>query len=106
MEALPQHAQTGFRDEYISHFWEDPSGAPVTVSRFGAGKQGSSTSMHGRSIPTYAEGLALGLKPKFTNPIDMTLHYGNSISKYIGSMEILKAENKGKSNRRVYFRLK
>jgi hypothetical protein len=92
LEALPSTAQAQFIDEYYPHHWQDPKGANQFAQNFGrrgSGKQGSSASLHARTIPTIADGIKAGLKPVTTDPIETTMRYVASMDKFIASVEVL-----------------
>lgn len=88
LQALPEYAQRQFLEDYFPHFWTDPAAATNAV-RSGAIKQGSGASLKQRTVPTMQEGIANGLTPLTTNPIEATLRYVTSMDKFIASQEIL-----------------
>lgn len=98
LQALPSTAQAQFIADYFPHFWKDPAkaGQAVQQSTGGFGKQGSGASLKKREIPTYADGIAMGLEPLYTNPLEGTLRYIASMDKFIAATEVLDtAKNAG-----------
>lgn len=83
-----------FIKDYFPHIWEDPDRA-ATAFEASAGEQakiaaggkrpmeGSKAFLKERTIPTTAEGLALGLKPVSTNPVDLTLLKLREMQRYL-----------------------
>jgi hypothetical protein len=88
---LPKTAQMDFVENYLPHMWKDPGQAQQAFRNFaiGTGKQGSAASLKKRTVPTYAEGLAMGLQPATNDPIEMTLRYTRSMDNFIASQEAL-----------------
>ena len=90
--ALPSKAQAEFIDEYFPHFWKDPTGAQQFVKNWGGqGKQGSGASLRKRTVPTIADGIAAGLQPLTTDPIEATMRYVTSMDRFIASTSVLDA---------------
>lgn len=83
-----------FIKDYFPHIWEDPERA-ATAFEASASEQakitaGSKRPMEGaksflkqRTIPTTAEGIALGLKPVSSNPVDLTLLKLREMQRYL-----------------------
>jgi hypothetical protein len=106
IEAMPGKEQMDFVEDYYPHHWQDPKSASAVVNEFrgAGGKQGSGASLKKRSIPTIADGIAAGLKPLTTDPIEATMRYVSSMDKFIASQGVLDA---AKANGTVrYFRPK
>lgn len=91
LQTLPKHAQMAFVEDYFPHFWKDPNAAANTVRTGGFSKQGSGASLKERTVPTIADGIAQGLEPLTTNPIDATMRYVTSMDKFIASERMLQA---------------
>lgn len=88
LQALPSHAQMDFVENYYPHMWKDPNAAKGVVKEHytgGAAKQGSGASLKKREIPTVADGLAKGLEPLTSDPIETTMRYLSSINRFIAS---------------------
>jgi hypothetical protein len=92
LQALPSTQKMSFIEDYFPHMWQDPNAAAAFANNFGgAGKQGSSASLKARSVPTIADGIAAGLKPVTTDPIEATMRYVRSMDNFIASTEVLDA---------------
>lgn len=92
--ALPSKQQAEFIDDYYPHFWKDPRAATSFVEDFkggGASKQGSGASLKKRTVPTMADGIAAGLQPLTTDPIEATMRYVSSMDRFIASTSVLDA---------------
>lgn len=88
--ALPSKAQAEFVEDYYPHFWKDPNAANQFVQKWGAAaKQGSGASLRKRTVPTIADGIAAGLVPATTDPIEATIRYVTSMDRFIASTEVL-----------------
>ena len=91
IQALPSKAQTDFIEDYFPHFWKDPQQAQQFVNQFhgGVGGQGSGASLRKRTVPTIADGIAAGLQPAVTDPVEATMRYVTSMDKFIASTKVL-----------------
>lgn len=93
IRALPAQAQRAFIDDYVSHQWKDPAAARQAFSTTGAGGyakwQGSGRNLKQRVIPTYADGIAMGLEPLHSNIIDGEMAYLANIDRFIATNRIL-----------------
>jgi hypothetical protein len=91
LQSLPETSGMAFIDDYFPHMWQDPGAATTFAEQFkgGAGKQGSGASLHKRTIPTIADGIAAGLKPISTDPIEMATRYVTSMDRFIASQSSL-----------------
>lgn len=91
LQSLPETSNMAFIDDYFPHMWQDPGAATTFAEQFkgGAGKQGSGASLHKRTIPTIADGIAAGLKPISTDPIEMAMRYVTSMDRFIASTSSL-----------------
>ena len=75
----------GFIEDYYRHLWLRPG----AVSRFfGSGRQGDPSSWNQRRIPTFGDGLEMGLTPRLPNPIDNMIHYMAGMRDYIAAERI------------------
>lgn len=78
-----------FIDDYFPHIWKDPerAGDAFRVAQAQAGSkrpmEGSKSFLKERTIPTTAEGVALGLEPVSLNPVDLTLLKLREMQRYI-----------------------
>lgn len=91
LEAMPKHDQMTFVEEYLPHMWKDPNAAQQAFTQRGggAGKQGSGASLRKRDVPTYAEGIAMGLEPLTKDPIELAMRYVSSMDRFIASENTL-----------------
>lgn len=91
-EAQGLHSMTSYYDDYFRHMWKDPRAVDKAFG--GAGRLGSGQSFKSRSIPTIADGLAMGLEPRILHPLELTMMDAAGKIKYLHSLRILKeAEN-------------
>ncbi|MDE2471863.1 MAG: hypothetical protein KGL35_24845 [Bradyrhizobium sp.] len=92
IQNLPAHQQQAFIDDYFPHFWKDPGKATQAVQQAGGmAKQGSGASLKQRSVPTIADGIAMGLEPVTTNPLEATMRYVTSMDRFIAAEEVMQA---------------
>ena len=93
LQNMPATAQAQFIDDYFPHFWKDPTKASSASRDFGGGvgKQGSAASLNKRTVPTIADGIAMGLEPMTTNPMEAAMQYVRSMDHFIASQEVLDA---------------
>ena len=72
-------------EDYFPHIWKDPEEAADAFmkARGKAPMLGSRSFLKERTIPTIAEGIALGLEPASTNPVDLLLLKAREMDKYI-----------------------
>lgn len=86
---LPAYQARNFIEDYFPHMWEDPRNAAQVMSTAGVGsRQGSGRNLKARSIPTYADGIAAGLKPLHTNIVDGEMAYLSNIDRFIAHQRI------------------
>jgi hypothetical protein len=74
-----------FIADYFPHIWKDPQKAARAFqeAQAKAPMLGSRAFLKQRTIPTIKEGLALGLEPVTTNPVEMVLLKAREMDKYI-----------------------
>lgn len=82
--------EAGVLEDYVTHFWKDPAKARSFVGSW-MSKQGSGRSLRERTIPTIAEGIAAGLEPITSNPLEIAMRYVTSMDKHIAMQEVLRA---------------
>lgn len=73
-----------FIDDYFPHIWKDPEEAADAFrsAQSKAPLQGSKSFLKQRTIPTIKEGIAMGLEPVSTNPVEMVLLKAREMDKY------------------------
>jgi hypothetical protein len=96
LQAMPSHTQMAFVEDYFPHFWKEPGAAANLTPGGGMSRQGSGASLKARTVLTIADGLAQGLTPVTTNPIEATMRYVTSMDRFIAAEEVLQtARNNG-----------
>lgn len=75
-EGLDAGLDIGHRENYVPHIWKQSAEQVDKIAR-GAGLKARAEGE--RIIPTYEEGLKLGLKPKYTDPAKMMGEYVKNI---------------------------
>lgn len=78
-------------EDYFPHIWAKPDEAKLVVGKI-IGKrplEGTKAFLRQRTIPTTAEGIALGLKPVTDNPVNLTLLKTREMNRYILAQKIL-----------------
>jgi len=75
-EAVDAGLDIGYREDYVPHMWKQ---APEAVDKMARGAGLKPQAGFKRVIPTYEEGIALGLKPKYKNPAEMMGAYVKSL---------------------------
>lgn len=78
-------------ENYFPHIWADPDQAKKVIGTI-TGKrplEGPKSFLKKRSIPTTKEGIAAGLTPVTTNPVDLTLLKLREMNKYLMAQKIM-----------------
>jgi hypothetical protein len=104
-----------FVENYFPHQWKDPKKAQqIFLNESRRPLQGSKSFLRKRTIPTTAEGRALGLEPISDNPIDLALMKVREMDKYVmahrtmqelrgmGLMKFVKNSNVAEAKRQGY----
>jgi hypothetical protein len=77
-----------FVRDYYSRMWkQNPKEVEAKVP-WGSPKQGSGRSLKARSLPTYEDGLAAGLTPKYENPIDAMTAYSDNMGRFLATHDV------------------
>lgn len=79
--ALDAGLSVGYVDNYLNHVWDNNVGEILKAKGI------SKNLPRGRVIPTYKEGINLGLTPKFTNPSQLAAHYTRSVDMAIANKQ-------------------
>ncbi len=85
IQALGTGKLEHFIEDYFPHIWKDPEAAASAFQK-AQGKaplEGSKSFLKKRTIPTTAEGVALGLEPASENPVELVLLKAREMDKYI-----------------------
>lgn len=86
VQALGTGKLSQFIENYFPHIWNDPGKAAEIFGR--RPLQGSRSFLRQRTIPTTAQGLANGLVPVTTNPVDLALLKTYEMRRYIMAQRI------------------
>jgi len=84
---------TQMLDDYATHYWVDPIKAKAFIASW-TGKQGSTATLKQRSIPTIADGIAAGLQPVTTNPVEIAMRYVENMDKVIAANQVIDTARK------------
>lgn len=86
-EAKEAGIDVRYLKDYITHVWKQD---PLEVAKIAehAAKRGFKFSQ-GRSIPTYEEGIELGLTPMYTSPRQILGHYAQKLEEAKANMKFL-----------------
>jgi hypothetical protein len=98
IQALGTGKLDHYIDDYFVHLWKDPEEATTAFQKAvsKAPIQGNKSFLKQRTIPTIAEGRALGLEPVSSNPVDLVLLGARQMDKYIvGQKWMQEMKNKG-----------
>jgi hypothetical protein len=76
-----------FIKDYYAHLWKQ-SPAEVEAAMARGTRQGSGANLRARKIPTYSEGLAAGLEPRYANPVDAMIAYTENMARFLGTHDI------------------
>lgn len=95
VQALGTGALQGFIDDYFPHLWKQGAKSQNAIGQiFGRRSlEGPKSFMKQRSIPTVADGIAAGLEPLTTNPVEMAILKLHEMDRYILGQKIF-AESK------------
>jgi len=76
-----------FIRDYYAHLWKQKP-EEVEAAMAQGSKQGSGANLRKRTVPTYSDGLARGLTPRYENPIDAMTAYNENMAKFLATHEI------------------
>lgn len=85
VRSLGKGALENIIENYFPHIWKDPDKAQNVLGQM-MGKrplEGGKSFLKQRTIPTTADGIAKGLEPISTNPVDLTLLKIGEMDRYI-----------------------
>lgn len=91
VQALGTGALDHYLENYFPHIWKDtPEAADLLEKLFGKKSlEGSKAFLKERVIPTTAEGVALGLEPISTNPVELVMAKVEEMDKYVMGQKVL-----------------
>ncbi|MDE3114561.1 MAG: hypothetical protein KGL26_03065 [Pseudomonadota bacterium] len=95
LRQLPGQSQRAFIEDYFEHMWDlTAAQAQQAAARWasttrGGAWQGSGRMLKARTIPTYADGMAMGLPPKFPNIVDGEMASVANADRFISTNRIL-----------------
>lgn len=85
-DAVDSGLDIGYRENYVPHIWKQ---SPDKVERIARSAGLKARAEGERIIPTYEEGLKLGLKPKYKNPADMMADYVRNLETVRGNVSLI-----------------
>ena len=77
-EAQNAGVDMGYRENYLTHIWNKPTNEVKNMYANMRGKFGFSKE---RSLPTYEEGVKMGLEPKYSQPSQIVSEYVTGLEK-------------------------
>jgi hypothetical protein len=87
VQALGKGNLDKFIKDYFPHIWKDKAKAEEIFGK--RPLEGSKSFLKKRTIPTTKEGLALGLEPITSNPVDLTLLKLHEMNRYVMGQQVL-----------------
>jgi len=81
----------GYLDNYITHIWEQPQEEVAQIYAQSRGKFGFSKE---RKLPTYEEGIKLGLTPKYGDTRQIIAEYAQKLHESIANVEMVNSLKK------------
>ena len=85
-EGIKKGLEIGYLDNYLNQVWEESWGEIAAKVR-GAGTKPYFTKE--RIIPSYEEGMKLGLTPRFTHPAQLVAHYKEALGKALANKKLV-----------------
>lgn len=90
-EAVDNGIDIGYRENYVPHIWKkSPEQVDQIARTFGMKPRAAGQ----RIVPTYEEGIAMGLKPKYKDPAEMMGDYVNNIQSARANVALVTDLNK------------
>lgn len=87
IQALGTRKLERFIENYFPHIWKQTAQAREVFSK--RPLEGPKSFLKQRSLPTIADGLAAGLEPISTNPVELVLMKAREMDKYLAAHRIL-----------------
>lgn len=85
-EAKRVGVDLGYLENYVTHIWEKPADQVAQAYQVAKRKFGFSGD---RLVPTYEEGLKMGLRPKYTNPAQIVGEYARKLEETKANINFL-----------------
>lgn len=82
-EGLGQGLEINYLDNYLNQIWKESPEQIQAKIKAGAGSRPGFTKE--RFIPTYQEGVGIGLTPRFTHPAQLAAHYRLQLDKALSN---------------------
>lgn len=86
-EAKKEGVDIGYRENYITHFWDKDE---LQVKRDYQTFKKKEFIQNEREVPTYEEGIKMGLKPKYTQPAPILADYAQRLEKLKANIQFIK----------------
>ncbi|NTW30268.1 MAG: hypothetical protein HGA33_03250 [Candidatus Moranbacteria bacterium] len=81
----------GYLQDYLTHIWRNPQDEISAAYRQFRSAGGKFKFGSGRTIPTYEEGIALGLTPKYDNPSQILYEYVHNLEKTKANLDLVRS---------------
>ncbi|HEX8838197.1 MAG TPA: hypothetical protein VF748_14745 [Candidatus Acidoferrum sp.] len=88
LSQTPALAAAFMQEDYVSQYWKNTQAAAQFLNKW-IGKQGAGGPLKKKKWPTYADGIAAGLEPLTTNPIEIGQKYVSSMDRFIAHNQIM-----------------
>jgi hypothetical protein len=98
IQAYKPNVLENFLENYFPHLWERPARASSIFRQVVAGKRpfaGSGSFLKQRTIPTTADGIAMGLRPVSYNPVDLFLVKYHEMNKFLMAQKTIDMMEQG-----------
>lgn len=86
-EATDKGLDVNYIKNYLNQVWEE---GPTEIERRLRGLGTKPAFIKERKIPSYEEGLELGLTPKYTHPAQLAAHYRQALDRAVANKQLIK----------------
>lgn len=86
-EGIDAGLEVGYLENYLNQIWKETPNKISEIIKAGAGKNPSW--IKERVIPSYQEGVKIGLTPKFTHPAQLAAHYRLQLDKALTNRKMV-----------------
>jgi hypothetical protein len=83
-DAINNGIDIGYRENYITHYWDKPQDQVQQLYQVFKKREGFQNE---RVLPTYEEGIKMGLKPKYNNPAQIITEYSTRLEKLKNNLQ-------------------